>query len=418
MNGFSLCFFLALAIGTGLRLWLSWRHIRHMQSNRHLVPADFSTQIDLTAHQKAADYSCAKTRLNAAGILADGGVLLALTFGGGFAFLNATAGGLLGNGLAAGVCFIALVGVVTSLVELPFNAYRLFSIETRYGFNKMTPMMFLMDLLKQALVAAAMGLPLVLAVLWLMERMGTLWWLWVWLVWAGFNITVLAVYPTFIAPLFNKFSPMEDGVLRTRIETLLSKCGFRAQGLFVMDGSRRSSHGNAYFTGFGKAKRIVFFDTLLSRLSPEEIEAVLAHELGHFKLNHVFRRMAWTFGLSLVFLWTLGQLRASAWFFEALSVPSPVSDAVALVVFFMVIPVFTFPLRPLMAMYSRKHEFEADAYAARNASALDLARALVKLYKDNASTLTPDPLHSAFYDSHPPASTRIARLKSISSAGA
>jgi STE24 endopeptidase len=279
-------------------------------------------------------------------------------------------------------------------------------------------MMFLMDLLKQALVAAAMGLPLVLAVLWLMERMGTLWWLWVWLVWAGFNIAVLAVYPTFIAPLFNKFSPMEDGALRTRIETLLSKCGFRSQGLFVMDGSRRSSHGNAYFTGFGKAKRIVFFDTLLSRLSPEEIEAVLAHEVGHFKLNHVFRRMAWTFGLSLVFLWTLGQLRASAWFFEALNVPSPVSDAVALVVFFMVIPVFTFPLRPLMAMYSRKHEFEADAYAARNASALDLARALVKLYKDNASTLTPDPLHSAFYDSHPPASARIARLKSISSAGA
>jgi STE24 endopeptidase len=232
----------------------------------------------------------------------------------------------------------------------------------------------------------------------------------------GFNVFVLAFYPTFIAPLFNKFSPMQEGDLKSRIEALLVKCGFKSQGLFVMDGSRRSSHGNAYFTGFGKAKRIVFFDTLLSRLEPNEIEAVLAHELGHFKMHHVFRRMAWTFAVSLGFLWILGQLRDSAWFFEGLNVPAPASDAMALVLFFMVVPVFTFLLRPLIAMYSRKHEFEADAYAARYTPAMELAQALVKLYKDNASTLTPDPLHSAFYDSHPPAAARIARLKQLAAA--
>ncbi len=249
-----------------------------------------------------------------------------------------------------------------------------------------------------------------------MASAGSLWWLLVWLVWTGFSVTMLVVYPTFIAPFFNKFSPMEDGDLRRRIEALLVKCGFRSQGLFVMDGSRRSSHGNAYFTGFGKAKRIVFFDTLLSRLDPGQIEAVLAHELGHFKMNHVFRRMAWTFGLSLGFLWLLGQLRDAAWFYEGLNVPMPASDAMALMLFFQVVPVFTFLLRPLMAMYSRKHEFEADAYAARNASATDLAQALVRLYKDNASTLTPDPLHSAFYDSHPTAAARIARLQQFARA--
>jgi STE24 endopeptidase len=232
----------------------------------------------------------------------------------------------------------------------------------------------------------------------------------------GFNVLVLAVYPTFIAPLFNKFTPMQEGDLKARIEALLSKCGFKAQGLFVMDGSRRSAHGNAYFTGFGKAKRIVFFDTLLSRLQPAEIEAVLAHELGHYKLNHVFRRLVWTFAVSLGFLWALGQLRHAAWFYQGLGVQAPAGDAMALVLFFLVVPVFTFMLRPLMAMYSRKHEFEADAYAARNASGSELAEALVKLYKDNASTLTPDPLHSAFYDSHPPAAARISRLKGLAPA--
>lgn len=416
MNAFSTLFLAVLAVATGLRLWLSWRHVRHMQSHRDRVPEPFASRIDLAAHQKAADYSTAKTRLNATGIAVDALVLVALTFGGVLAALDGWAREWLGNALIGGVAFIAAAGVVSSAVELPFNLYRVFGIESRFGFNKMTIGMFVGDLLKQTVVAAIMGLPLVLAVLWLMAQAGNLWWLWVWVVWTVFNVLVLAIYPTFIAPLFNKFAPMEDGALRTRIEALLSKCGFRSQGLFVMDGSRRSAHGNAYFTGFGKAKRIVFFDTLLSRLEPGEIEAVLAHELGHYKLHHVFRRLAWTFALSLAFLWGLGQLRDAAWFFEGLGVPFPATDAMALVLFFLVIPVFTFPLRPLMAMYSRKHEFEADAYAARNASGSELAEALVKLYKDNASTLTPDPLHSAFYDSHPPAAARIARLKAASPA--
>ncbi|MFO1318206.1 MAG: M48 family metallopeptidase [Burkholderiales bacterium] len=414
MNAFSLAFVTALAISTGVRLWLSRRHIHHILQHRGRVPDPFANQIDLSAHQKAADYSAAKAKLNSLGLAVDAAVLLVLTLGGGFGYLDDLTRSCFGNGLIAGVALIAAVGIVTSIVELPFDLYRVFGIEARFGFNKMTLGMFIADALKQALVAAVLGLPLVLVVLWLMGKMGTLWWFWVWAVWVAFNVAVLAIYPTFVAPLFNKFAPMEDGDLKSRIEALLAKCGFKAQGLFVMDGSRRSSHGNAYFTGFGKAKRIVFFDTLLHRLEPTEIEAVLAHELGHYKMNHVFRRMAWTFGISLAFLWILGELRHSAWFFDGLHVATPASDAMALILFFTIVPVFTFPLRPLIAMYSRKHEFEADAYAARNASAMDLARALVKLYKDNASTLTPDPLHSAFYDSHPPAAARIARLKSLS----
>ena len=413
MNAFTWIFLVAVAIATGTRVWLASRHVRYIGSHRHAVPEPFAAQIDLPAHQKAADYSRAKTSLNMIGVVVDAVLLLALTLGGGFALLQGLAQNWFGAGIVAGIAFIALVMIVASAIDLPFNVYKVFGIESRFGFNKMTPAMFVADLVKQGAVAAAMGLPLLLAVLWMMQRMGGLWWLWVWLVWMGFNLAVLAIYPTFVAPLFNKFSPMQDGDLKARIEALLTKCGFKSQGLFVMDGSRRSSHGNAYFTGFGKAKRIVFFDTLLSRLEPEEIEAVLAHELGHFKMNHVFRRMAWTFAMSLAFLWVLGQLRSAAWFYEGLGVAAPASDAMALVLFFMVVPVFTFLLRPLMAMYSRKHEFEADAYAARNASATRLAQALVKLYKDNASTLTPDPLHSAFYDSHPPAAARIARLKSF-----
>ena len=416
MNAFTWIFLSAVLIATGTRVWLASRHVRYIGSHRDAVPEPFAAQIDLAAHQKAADYSRAKTRLNMVGVIVDAVLLLALTLGGGFALLNGLAENWFGSGIAARIALIALVVIVSAAVDLPFSAYKVFGIETRFGFNKMTPGMFVADLLKQAAVGAAMGLPLLLAVLWMMQRMGGLWWLWVWLVWMGFNLAVLAIYPTFVAPLFNKFSPMQDEELKARIEALLTKCGFKSQGLFVMDGSRRSSHGNAYFTGFGKTKRIVFFDTLLSRLEPEEIEAVLAHELGHFKMNHVFRRMALTFAMSLGFLWVLGQLRSATWFYEGLGVAAPAGDAMALVLFFMVVPVFTFLLRPLMAMYSRKHEFEADAYAARNASATRLAQALVKLYKDNASTLTPDPLHSAFYDSHPPAAARIARLKSFASA--
>jgi STE24 endopeptidase len=416
MNSFTLLFAAVLALATGIRLWLSRRHVNHVRAHRDRVPEPFATQIDLAAHQKAADYTVAKAGLNATALVVDALLLLALTLGGGLALLQGWSEGLLGAGIAGGVALIAAVMVVNGLLELPLNAYRVFGIETRFGFNKMTPGMFLADLAKQTLVGALMGLPLVLAVLWLMQAAGSLWWLWTWVVWMGFNVMVLAIYPTFIAPLFNKFTPMQEGDLKARIEALLAKCGFKSQGLFVMDGSRRSAHGNAYFTGFGKAKRIVFFDTLLSRLQPAEIEAVLAHELGHYKLNHVFRRLAWTFAISLAFLWALGQLRDAAWFYEGLGVAAPAGDAMALVLFFLVVPVFTFGLRPLMAMYSRKHEFEADAYAARNASAAELAEALVKLYKDNASTLTPDPLHSAFYDSHPPAAARIAKLKAFAAA--
>jgi STE24 endopeptidase len=416
MNSFTLLFVAVLALATGIRLWLSWRHVNHVRTHRDRVPEPFAAQIDLGAHQKAADYTVAKAGLNATALAVDALLLLFLTMGGGLALLQGWSEGLLGAGIAGGVALIAAVMVVNGVIELPLNAWRVFGIETRFGFNKMTPGMFVADLAKQTLVGALMGLPLVLAVLWLMQAAGSQWWLWTWVVWMGFNVLVLAIYPTFIAPLFNKFTPMQEGDVKARIEALLAKCGFKSQGLFVMDGSRRSAHGNAYFTGFGKAKRIVFFDTLLSRLQPAEIEAVLAHELGHYKLNHVFRRLAWTFAIGLAFLWALGQLRDAAWFYEGLGVAAPAGDAMVLVLFFLVVPVFTFGLRPLMAMYSRKHEFEADAYAASNASAAELAEALVKLYKDNASTLTPDPLHSAFYDSHPPAAARIAKLKAFAAA--
>ncbi|HZX33451.1 MAG TPA: M48 family metallopeptidase, partial [Rhodocyclaceae bacterium] len=284
-----------------------------------------------------------------------------------------------------------------------------FVVEERFGFNRMTPGLFLSDLAKQIALALAIGTPILLAVLWLMEAMGQRWWLYVWLFWSAVNLLILFIYPTWIAPIFNKFSPMEDGEMKSRIEALLQRCGFQSKGLFVMDGSKRSSHGNAYFTGFGRSKRIVFFDTLLSRLQPAEIEAVLAHELGHFSHRHVVKRIVLMFGMSLAGLWLLGQLLDASWFYEGLGVPTR-NTALALILFFLAIPVFTFPLSPVMSLLSRRHEFEADAYAARHASADDLARALVKLYEDNAATLTPDPLHSLVYDSHPPAAERIDHL--------
>jgi STE24 endopeptidase len=297
-----------------------------------------------------------------------------------------------------------------SAVELPLALYRTFVIEARFGFNRITPRLFLADLAKQAVLAAALGIPLVLLVLWLMQAMGEAWWLYVWIAWMGFNLLVLLIFPTFIAPLFNRFTPLADPSLAKRIEALLERCGFRSSGLYVMDGSKRSSHGNAYFTGFGAAKRIVLFDTLLARLAPPEVEAVLAHELGHYKRHHVWKRVALLFAVSLGLLWGLGQLIDERWFYEGLGVSTP-STAAALLLFMLVVPVFTFFLQPLSSLYSRRHEFEADAYAAAHASAAELGRALVKLYQDNAATLTPDPVHSAFYDSHPPAAIRIARLK-------
>jgi STE24 endopeptidase len=343
-------------------------------------------------------------------------LILALTFGGALQWMLQLTAGWFEPDVARGVALLALLGVVTGVLDLPFAWYRTFGIEQRFGFNKMTPRMFIVDMLKNAALAAALGIPLLACILWLMARAGDLWWLYAWLIWVAFNLVILTVYPVWIAPLFNKFVPLDDAQLKQRIERLLERCGFKAQGLMVMDGSRRSSHGNAYFTGFGKSKRIVFFDTLLARLVPSEIEAVLAHELGHFKLRHVIKRIAWIFTASLAFLWLLAQLMNQAWFFTGLNVHMTAenqSTATALVLFFLVVPQFIFLLHPLTSFYSRKHEFEADHYAAQHASVADLISALVKLYKDNAATLTPDPLHSMFYDSHPPATLRIARLQSF-----
>ncbi|HKA42897.1 MAG TPA: M48 family metallopeptidase [Burkholderiales bacterium] len=410
MSSFGILFLAALALATATRLWLGLRHIGFVRNHRSQVPDEFSSEISLAAHQKAADYTVAKTRLALIGVMIEAFVALAFTFGGGLRLVDHLARAWAVGSITHGLLLIALVVVVTSAIELPFSLYRVFVIEERFGFNKMTLKLFFIDMFKAAAVAGILGLPLVAAVLWLMERMGEYWWIYAWVLWVIFNLFMLAVYPTWIAPLFNKFSPMENPELRERVERLLARCGFKVKGLMVMDGSTRSTHGNAYFTGFGKAKRIVFFDTLLERLNPAEVEAVLAHELGHFRLHHVMKRMAWVFLASLAFLWLLGFLMQQQWFYTGLNVAEP-STGMALVVFSIVVPQFTFLLQPFGAMYSRKHEFEADQYAVHNASASDLVSALVKLYKDNASTLTPDPLHSAFYDSHPPATVRIARLE-------
>ncbi|MFO0520418.1 MAG: M48 family metallopeptidase [bacterium] len=410
MHPFALLFLAALLAATAVKIWLSLRHMQHVRAHRDHVPEAFAADIPAASHRTAADYTVAKGRVDLAEIPVDAALVLLLTFGGGLGWIDAALRPLLGDGLLHGVGLIGAVVVLTSAISLPASIYRTFVVEQRFGFNKMSPAMFAGDLLRSTLLGTALGLPLRAAVLWLMGAMGELWWLYVWAVWVGFNLLVLAVYPTFIAPLFNKFSPLQDAALEARVRTLLERCGFKAQGLFVMDGSKRSSHGNAYFTGLGRSKRIVFFDTLLARLTPEEIEAVLAHELGHFKLRHVAKRIAWTFAASLVFLALLAWLAAEPWFYTALGVERA-STAMALLLFFIVLPSFTFLLSPLFAWYSRRHEFEADHYAARHARASDLVQALVKLYKDNASTLTPDPVHSMFYDSHPPAAIRIARLQ-------
>ena len=410
MSTFSALFLSALALATATRLWLAARHIGHVRAHSRQVPQEFAAEIAIDAHRKAAEYTVAKTRFAMIGVLVDTAVVLALVFGGGLQLLDDLAAAWATGSVAHGLALIALVVAVITVIELPFGIYRVFVIEERFGFNKMTLKLYFIDLAKSALLGAAFGLPLAAAVLWVMGRMGAYWWAYAWVLWVAFNLVMLAIYPTWIAPLFNKFSPMQDPELRERVERLLQRCGFRVKGLLVMDGSTRSTHGNAYFTGFGTAKRIVFFDTLLARLKPAEVEAVLAHELGHFKLRHVMKRMTWVFLASLGFLWLLGFLMQQEWFYRGLNVATP-STGMALILFFIVVPQFTFLLQPLGAMYSRKHEFEADQYAARNASARDLVSALIKLYKDNASTLTPDPLHSAFYDSHPPAVARIARLK-------
>ncbi len=417
MQTFTLVFLTALALATATKLWLGMRHVDHIQRHRDAVPAEFSNQISLDAHHHAADYSCAKTRLGLATTALECALILALTFGGVLQWMHEVTADWFAPGVARGVSLLVLLGAMSSVLDLPFAWYRTFVIEQRFGFNKMTPFMFILDTLKNTALAAALGIPLVACILWVMERAGNLWWLYAWLIWVAFNLVILTVYPVWIAPLFNKFVPLDDPQLQERIERLLKRCGFKAQGLMVMDGSRRSSHGNAYFTGFGKSKRIVFFDTLLARLMPGEIEAVLAHELGHFKLKHVFKRIVWIFTASLAFLWLLALLMSEPWFYTGLNVQTA-STAMALLLFFLVVPQFIFLLHPVTSFYSRKHEFEADHYAAQHASVGDLVSALVKLYKDNAATLTPDPLHSVFYDSHPPATVRIARLQAIRPANA
>ncbi|HEY8118829.1 MAG TPA: M48 family metallopeptidase [Methylophilaceae bacterium] len=403
-------FIFLLGLTTLTRLWLGRRHIGYVQSHRNHVPSAFDSNISLDAHQKAADYTAAKTWLVMSEAVAQAVLLAIFTLGGGLQWIdNAWRGLLPEQEIIRGAVVLLSAFVVSGLVDLPFDYYRSFVIDQHFGFNKMTVKMFFIDIVKHSIVGLALGAPILFAALWLMQGAGNYWWLYLWVVWSVFNLLMLAVYPTFIAPLFNKFSPLTDESLKARIEALLTKCGFKSQGLFVMDGSTRSNHGNAYFTGFGASKRVVFFDTLLERLDTDEIEAVLAHELGHFKHHHVIKRIALMFFVSFLGLALLGWLKQQAWFYNGLGI-AQASDYMALLLFILVSPVFLFLLRPFMASYSRKNEFEADEYAAQNADAGHLVEALVKLYRDNASTLTPDPIHSAFYDSHPPASIRISKL--------
>jgi STE24 endopeptidase len=398
----------------GLKYWLAFRQIRHVSAHANAVPSQFADRVSLEAHRRAAAYTVEKTRLGLFETAVGAGVLVGATLLGGLDWIVARLGELGGGDFVLQMLIVTVVLLLVSVLDLPFAWYRQFRIEQKYGFNRMTLKLWIADLAKSLVLTALLGLPLLAAVLWLMRSAGEQWWLYAWLLWVGFNALVLVLYPTLIAPIFNKFEPLKDGGLADRITALLSRTGFSSKGVFVMDGSRRSAHGNAYFTGLGRAKRIVFFDTLIERLQPSEVEAVLAHELGHFKLKHIAKRLAFSFVASLAFLALLGWLTTQTWFYTGLGVTPSVTGSnhgVALVLFALVLPVFTFAFRPVASLYSRKHEFEADAFAARTASAGALVQALVKLYEDNAATLTPDPLHSAFYDSHPPAAVRIARLR-------
>jgi STE24 endopeptidase len=411
---FSLLFIVFFVLTLILRFWLAGRQLRHVLAHRASVPAEFAEKISLDAHQKAADYTVAKTRFGMVSLLFSSTVLIGFTLLGGLQWLSQTLFALTGAGMVFQLALLVAFMAVSGLLDLPFDYYRQFVLEQRFGFNKMSVKLWLADMAKGVLLGAAIGLPLIWVVLTLMERAGPLWWFYAWLVWSGFQLLLMVLYPTVLAPLFNKFTPLADDSLKARIEGLMQRVGFASKGLFVMDGSKRSAHGNAYFSGFGANKRIVFFDTLLARLAPQEIEAVLAHELGHFKLRHIVKRIVVMFAISLGFLALLGYLKEQVWFYTGLGV-DPIlgasNDAMALILFMLVLPVFTFLLSPLTSISSRKHEFEADAFAATHTDARDLVSALVKMYEDNASTLTPDPLHSAFYDSHPPATVRIAQLK-------
>ncbi len=403
-----------LALGLVVRTALASRQIRHVARHRHAVPAAFADTITLGAHQKAADYTIVKTRFGLLELLLSCALLLGWTLLGGLNWLNQTLLAALGAGMLQQLALLAAFALIGGLLSLPLAWWATFRIEERFGFNRMTLGLWLSDLLKGSLVGALLGLPIAALVLWLMDVAGPAWWLWAWGVWMAFNLLALLIYPSLIAPLFNKFEPLPDATLKARVSALMQRCGFAAKGLFVMDGSKRSAHANAYFTGLGAAKRVVFFDTLLRQLSAAEVEAVLAHELGHHKRHHIVKRIALLFGLSLLGFALLGWLSAQAWFYIGLGVTPSMdapNDALALLLFLLTLPLLTFFFSPLLAQLSRQHEFEADAYAATQTQAADLASALLKLYQDNASTLTPDPLYARFYYSHPSASERLARLR-------
>ena len=412
-------FAVALALQLLVQVWLLSRQVRHVARHRTQVPVAFAARIPLTAHHKAADYTLAKARVGLLHLAWSAAVLLGWTLLGGLDLLHSGLLQLMEPGLGQQVALIAAFAVISGLLDLPFLLYQTFVLEQRFGFNRSTPALWLGDLLKSTLVGAAIGLPLVAVVLWLMAAAGSLWWLWAWALWTVFQLLLMWVFPTFIAPLFNKFEPLAEGALKTRVTALMARCGFHAQGLFVMDGSRRSAHGNAYFTGFGTAKRVVFYDTLLKQLNPAEVEAVLAHELGHFKHKHITKRMVALFGLSLAGLALLGALTQQPWFYSGLGVTPSVAlalgqpaqmEGLALLLFMLVVPVFGFFFSPIAAHFSRRDEFQADAYAVAQADGGALASALLKLYEDNASTLTPDPLYARFYYSHPPAVERLAQM--------
>ena len=409
MQQFTLVFLAFVAARMAFQLWLSSRQIAHVRAHRNTVPQPFSASVSARQHAHAADYTAARQRLSMIETIVEAMVVAGLTVGGGIAGISdfVTAAGL-GPVLTQTLLVLGVVAVL-ALIDIPFGLYKTFSLEQRFGFNRSTLALHFSDLAKGLLLSLVLGGAIVALVLALMTRLGDRWWIAAWLAWTAFTLLLTWAWPRLIAPMFNRFAPLDDGALRLRIDALLARCGFRSSGLFVMDGSRRSAHGNAYFTGLGRNKRIVFFDTLLATLAPDEVESVLAHELGHLRLRHVPQRLLVTLVGSLLGFALLGWLYGQPWFYSSLGVPVPGAGA-ALVLFLLSVPAFTWPLAPLGAAWSRRHEFQADDYAAQHSDAGALARALVKLYRENANTLTPDPLHSAWYDSHPPPATRIARL--------
>ena len=411
---FTIAFLIAFLASFGLRHWLAQRQMRFVAKHRDSVPAEFAEKVTLAEHQKAADYTIAKLRL---GVLENGVsaiILISFTLLGVLQILNISLSQLLGDGITQQIALLGSIAIISGIVDLPFSWYKQFHLEERFGFNRMGKQLFFIDMIKGLGVGAAIGIPLLWVILSLMAKAGDLWWLWAWVVLTVFSLLMQWIFPSFIAPLFNKFQPLPDGALKTQIEALLARCEFASQGLFVMDGSKRSAHGNAFFAGMGKAKRIVFFDTLIEKLNPGEVEAVLAHELGHFKCKHIRKRLLVSFALSFGMFALLGWISTQVWFYTDLGVMPNLNGyngGLALALFMLVSPVFSFFFTPLASIASRKHEYEADGFAATKSSAKDLISALVKLYQDNASTLTPDPIYTAFYSSHPPAPLRIANLQ-------